>query len=69
LPDWRDDADDTPASERRFAENGIAAERSAEIDTRYADRMLRRLVELQVPPVVTSYSPAADAPLRVAMAR
>ncbi len=34
-----------------FAENGIAAERIAEIDTRYADRMLRRLVELHDAPL------------------
>jgi hypothetical protein len=34
-----------------FAQNGIAAERSAEIDTRYADRMLRRLVELHDVPL------------------
>lgn len=34
-----------------FAENGIAAERIAEIDTRYADHMLRRLVELHDMPL------------------
>ncbi len=34
-----------------FAQNGIAAERIAEIDTRYADRMLRRLVELRDVPL------------------
>ena len=34
-----------------FGENNIAVERIAEIDTRYADRMLRRLVELQDVPL------------------
>jgi hypothetical protein len=45
-----------------YAENGIAAERIAEIDLRYADAMLARLDELGGPPVRT----AADAPRRAA---
>jgi Transglutaminase-like superfamily len=40
-----------------FAENGIAAERIAEIDTRYAEDMLARLVELADQPLAADRKP------------
>lgn len=40
-----------------FAENGIAAERIAEIDTRYAEDMLARIVELSDVPLTADRKP------------
>jgi hypothetical protein len=40
-----------------FAENNIAADRIGEIDTRYADRMLRRLFELREGPLTDERPP------------
>ncbi len=40
-----------------YAENGIAAERIAEIDTRYADRMFRRIFELSDAPLTEDRPP------------
>ena len=61
-------------SDDLFAEQLALLDRAAEImisgSTTVGDlRDLSRRAELQVPPAVTSYSPAADQPLRVAVMR